>query len=412
MNAIIITVGDEILIGQVIDTNSAWIGSTFNNYGIDIKEILSVSDDLESIENAIRSSLKKADIVVMTGGLGPTKDDITKVAICNYFKVGNTFSQVTYDRIEKIFAKFGRPMKESHKDQCFMPDNATLLMNDMGTAPGMLFIEDAKILVSLPGVPFEMKHLITDRFLPYIKENYTLESKIYHKTIMTAGEGESFIADRIAHLIADMPEYIKMAYLPSLGSVRLRLTAKHTDEILIKNKVDHYAQLICQELGSLVFGFDDQSLEETLLKIFTEKGLTLTTAESCTGGYLAHRLTSISGSSAYFLGSTVTYSNEMKMNLLKVKESTLSAHGAVSEETVKEMVMGLLTLTGSDYGISISGIAGPDGGSPEKPVGTIWIAVGNKNKIEAYKLNATKDRLRNIEYAANVAMNKLRLFIS
>jgi nicotinamide-nucleotide amidase len=410
MNAIVLTVGDELLIGQVIDTNSAWIGSTFNELGINLLEILSVGDELNSIKDGIDYCLNKADVVIMTGGLGPTKDDITKVAIAQYFNVGTSFSQPTYNRIVKIFEKFGKPMQESHKEQCFMPNNAILLNNKMGTAPGMLFNHGEKILVSLPGVPFEMKAIITDELIPILKSKPS-EIAIFHKTIMTAGEGESFIADRIAPLIENMQTYIKIAYLPSLGSVRLRLTGKHKDIDLLQKEINEYSDKIVNELGQLVYGYDDISLQESLMHLFKKKGFTLSAAESCTGGYFSHMITSVAGSSAYYLGSLVTYSNEMKMHLLNVNENTLKNHGAVSEETVREMVKGLLETTKSNIGVSVSGIAGPSGGSEEKPVGTIWMAVSNGIRTEAYKINATKDRLKNIEYSSTVLMNKLRLFL-
>jgi nicotinamide-nucleotide amidase len=410
MNAIVLTVGDELLIGQVIDTNSAWIGSTFNELGINLLEILSVGDELNAIKDGIDYCLNKADVVIMTGGLGPTKDDITKVAIAQYFNVGTSFSQPTYDRIVKIFEKFGKPMQESHKEQCFMPNNAILLNNKMGTAPGMLFNHGEKILVSLPGVPFEMKAIITDELIPILKSKPS-EIAIFHKTIMTAGEGESFIADRIAPLIENMPTYIKIAYLPSLGSVRLRLTGKHKDIDLLQKEINEYSDKIVNELGQLVYGYDDISLQESLMHLFKKKGFTLSAAESCTGGYFSHMITSVAGSSAYYIGSLVTYSNEMKMHLLNVNENTLKNHGAVSEETVREMVKGLLETTKSNIGVSVSGIAGPSGGSEEKPVGTIWMAVSNGIRTEAYKINATKDRLKNIEYSSTVLMNKLRLFL-
>ncbi len=410
MNAIILTVGDEILIGQVVDTNSSWIGSTFNNIGINILEILSVGDEMNAIKSGIDYALNKADIVIMTGGLGPTKDDITKLAIAEYFNVEMVFSQVTYDRIIKIFEKFGKTLSDAHKDQCNMPANATLLYNKMGTAPGMMIKEKGKILVSLPGVPFEMKSIISEELIPILHSTPSTIS-IQHKTIMTAGEGESFIADRILPLLEGMPPYIKLAYLPSLGSVRLRLTGKHEDKEKLHMEIEKCTSIITKELDQLVYAFDDTSLESSLITLLKTKELTISTAESCTGGFLAHMLTSVPGSSAAYMSSFITYSNEMKTKFLNVNPTTLSQYGAVSEETVLEMVSGLLKSTNTSIGISISGIAGPDGGSPEKPVGTIWMAISNGIVSETHKINATKDRLKNIEYASIVALNKIRLFI-
>jgi nicotinamide-nucleotide amidase len=412
MNAILLTVGDEILIGQVIDTNSAWMGNQLNSIGVHVSEILSVSDDLVAIKEAIGYALNKADVVLMTGGLGPTKDDITKVAIAQYFNVGTVYSQETYDKIAKIFERFGKTMSESHKVQCYMPENAILVENKMGTAPGMMFEQGAKLLFSMPGVPHEMKSIIKESVLGIIATKLPSNVQIYHKTIMTSGEGESFIADRIEPLIEQMPEYIKLAYLPSLGHVRLRLTGKHQDKETLYKELDHYIKVIVDELGSIVYEFDNVSLEEHLKNLLTDKGLTLSTAESCTGGNIAHMITSVPGSSSYFLGSIVSYSNEIKSSLLGVNTETLSLHGAVSEECVKEMLVGLLNQTGSNLGISVSGVAGPDGGSEEKPVGTVWIAVGNKENVTTTLIKVNRgERSKNIEYASHVALNKLRLFV-
>jgi nicotinamide-nucleotide amidase len=411
MKAIIITVGDEILIGQVIDTNSAWIGNVFNEKGIDIVEIVSVQDKLEAIESAIQQAMNKADLVVMTGGLGPTKDDITKVAIANYFGVEMVYSEETFERIKIIFEKFGRTVGESHKAQCFMPANAILLKNKMGTAPGMLIQHENKMLVSLPGVPYEMKSIITDELLPYLQKNHPSSSHIFHKTIMTSGEGETIIADIIEPLLENMPNYIKLAYLPSLGHVRVRFTGKHQDREILEKEVSHYGEIAMKALGKIVYGVDDISLEQSLQDLCSNLDLKLTTAESCTGGFISHKITSIPGSSSHFIGGIVSYSNDLKKNILNVNEETLIKHGAVSEQTVLEMLHGILAITKANVGIAISGIAGPDGGSEEKPVGTIWIAYGNDSNQVAVKINSTKDRLKNIEYASHVALNKLRLFI-
>jgi nicotinamide-nucleotide amidase len=411
MNAIILTVGDEILIGQVIDTNSAWLGNTLNGIGINVLEILSVGDELSAIKDGLKYALNKADVVLMTGGLGPTKDDITKVAISEYFNVGSSFSQATYDKIEKIFQRYGRQMNESHKAQCYMPDNAQLVENRMGTAPGMLFEEGGKILVSMPGVPYEMKSIVSESLIDIFKSKMPSDQAIYHKTIMTSGEGESFIAEKIEPLLQDMPEYIKLAYLPSLGHVRLRLTGKYNDGEKLKSEVDHYIKIIVGQLGHIVYDFDNVNMETHIKNLFISKGLKLSTAESCTGGYISHLLTSIPGSSAYYQGSIISYSNDIKQSILKVEDSVLNSHGAVSEECVRSMLKGLLQTTNTDLGIAISGIAGPDGGSEEKPVGTVWIAVGNEKEISATLIKVNRgDRLKNIEYASHVALNKLRLF--
>lgn len=411
MKAIIITIGDEILIGQIVDTNSAWLGQKMNEIGIDIIEKIAIGDDHSLILKSIDYAFENADLILMTGGLGPTKDDITKHAIAEYFNVGLTFSQPTYDRIVKLFERFNRPVTKSLEEQCYLPSNATLLKNKMGTAPGMLFQKGEKLLIAMPGVPYEMQSIVSDELIPILQQKNTSDS-ILHSTIMTAGEGETVLADKILPKLTQLPDHIKLAYLPSLGSVRLRLTGKSGDKEILQQELNHFTKVIVDELGDLVYGFNDESLEAHILRICVEKNITLSTAESCTGGYLAHKLTSIPGSSAYFMGSIVSYANEIKTNVLKVKQETLDIYGAVSEETVKEMLSGLLNITNTTIGVSISGIAGPDGGSPEKPVGTIWLALGTKDQIQTFKLNSTKDRLKNIEYATTVAMNKLRLLIA
>lgn len=411
MKAIIITIGDEILIGQVVDTNSAWLGQRMNEIGVDIIEKIAIGDDHHLILKSIDYAFENADIILMTGGLGPTKDDITKHAIAEYFKVGLAFSQPTYDRIVKLFEKFNRPVTKSLEDQCYLPSNVTLLKNKMGTAPGMLFQKGEKLLIAMPGVPYEMQSIVSDELIPILQQKNT-SVFILHSTIMTAGEGETVLADKILPKLTQLPDHIKLAYLPSLGSVRLRLTGKSDDIKKLQDELHYFTKIIVDELGDLVYGFNDESLEAHLLKICVDKNITMSTAESCTGGYLAHKLTTIPGSSAYFMGSIVSYANAIKTNVLKVQQETLDTFGAVSEETVKEMLSGLLNITNTTIGISISGIAGPDGGSPEKPVGTIWLALGTKDLVQTFKLNSTKDRLKNIEYATTVAMNKLRLLIA
>lgn len=410
MKCTIITIGDEILIGQIVDTNSAWLASELNLLGVDVVEMRSIGDEQDRILDAIDEGFETGKLVIITGGLGPTKDDITKAALCKYYGSSLVFSPETRDHITAIYARFGRSFTEAHEQQCYMPSNAKLLKNSMGTAPGMLFEDERGILLSVPGVPFEMKAIFREAFIDEFKKHLS-QTSIQHSTILTVGEGETFIADRIEPLLTEMPAHIKLAYLPSLGSVRLRLTGKHEDAVLLSKQLDFFTQKITQELGSLVYGFNDDNLESCLRKMFTEKGWWLATAESCTGGYLAHRITGIAGSSEYFKGGLIPYSNECKVQWLGVKEQTLAAHGAVSEPVVKEMVEGLIQQMKVDVGVAISGIAGPGGGSPEKPVGTIWIAVGNSHSTETRLIKASKDRLKNIEYAAIVAMNLTRRFL-
>ena len=411
MTAQIITIGDEILIGQVIDTNSAWMGEQLNKQGIQIDKIVSISDTHEAITSAVSQAFEETDLILVTGGLGPTKDDITKKALADYFGVGMVFNESTYNRIQRLFDKFGRTLTPAHKEQCYMPTNADIMTNKMGTAPGMWFEKDGKVLVSMPGVPYEMKYLMEHEVLPKVKE--TFQGKpIAHRTILTVGEGESRLAAKLEEdFVSKLPENIKIAYLPGLGSVRLRLTGTGDDENVLHNLLDKKQKELTNLIPEFVYGYGKDTLEEVLGRLLKEKRKTMCTAESCTGGYLAHRITSISGSSAYFMGSVIAYDNQVKINQLNVNESTLETHGAVSEQTVTEMVKGALELLQTDIAVSISGIAGPTGGTPDKPVGTIWIAVGDKNRIETHQLNLWKDRIKNIQYTSVRALNMVRKFL-
>ena len=406
----IITVGDEILIGQTIDTNSAWMGQQLNLVGAEVVEITTVSDSREAILSGIKKGFSNADIVLMTGGLGPTKDDITKKTIAEFFGKGMTFHQETFERLTKLFAKFGVQVQEAHKEQCLMPDNAQVINNNMGTAPGMWFEHQEKVLVSIPGVPYEMKWLMENEVISRLKAKFKAQP-IVHRTIMTAGIGESSLAKKLEDLEDNLPAHVKLAYLPSLGTVKLRLTARGEDEAKLNSDLNALKENLLEKVGHYAYGFDEEKLEEAIGKILKEKGLTVSTAESCTGGYIAHRITGIPGSSSYFWGSMVSYDNNVKMNSLGVKEETLKAHGAVSEQTVKEMVTGAIAALNTDLAIATSGIMGPGGGTDEKPVGTIWVAVGNKDEIVTHKLSLTKSRSKNIEYTGNFALNFLRKFL-
>ncbi|MEM8526429.1 MAG: competence/damage-inducible protein A [Bacteroidota bacterium] len=410
MKVHIITVGDEILIGQIIDTNSAWMGEELNKYGASIQQITTISDDLEVIKSTLKQAFEHTDIVLMTGGLGPTKDDVTKKAIAEFYGTDFTFSQPTYDRIVKMFEKWGRTTTEAHRLQCFMPSNATLLHNKMGTAPGMWFEENGKVLISMPGVPYEMKYLMEYEVIPKLLTQFQQES-IAHRTVLTVGEGESRIAARIEAFENSLPPFIKLAYLPGSGRVRLRLTGRGLEQKELERQLEEQVKILVPQVEELVYGYDKTPLEVAVGELLTEKKLKLATAESCTGGYLAHSFTQYSGSSAYYVGSVIAYANEVKMQQLGVSEKTLEKHGAVSEECVREMVSGLLERFPADVGISISGIAGPTGGTEEKPVGTIWLAVGDENQIYTKKLQLGKDRIRNIQFTAVRALDFIRLFL-
>ncbi len=406
----IITIGDEILIGQTIDTNSAWMGMKLNEIGAQVRQILSIGDELPEIVQSLERCLAQSDVVLLTGGLGPTKDDVTKKALCEFFDVDMKFHQPTYDRILKLFEKWGRSSTEAHRQQCYMPSNAELLYNKMGTAPGMWFEKDGKVLVSMPGVPYEMQYLMGKHVIPKLMGTFPGQP-IVHRTIQTVGEGESRIAARLEDIESTLPPYIKLAFLPHLGKVRLRLTGKGPDKAALEQELDAKARQIINRIPELIFGYDELKLEEAIGQMLKDRKLSLATAESCTGGFVAHLITSIPGSSDYFKGSVIAYANEVKMNQLKVKAATLEQEGAVSEATVIEMVSGAVDLLKTDLALAVSGIAGPGGGSEEKPVGTVWMAVGNKSRTKTRLIHAGKDRIKNIEYSSIHALNLVREFL-
>lgn len=410
MNVNVITIGDEILIGQIIDTNSAWIGQQLNLIGLEVTQVISVSDTRIGILNGLNHASKNADIILITGGLGPTKDDITKKVLAEYFETTLTFNEEMWVLINKFFEQLGRSTNEWHRQQCYLPTNCKTLRNKMGTAPGMWFEHRGKVYVSMPGVPYEMKYLMEFEVLPRLKEKFVTQA-IVHRTIQTAGVGESELAKSIEHFENNLPHFIKLAYLPNLGQVRLRLTARGSDKVALKKILDEKVEELNQLIPQHIFGFEKTTIAEVVGKICTKKGITIGTLESCTGGFMAHRITSNPGASAYFQGSIVAYSNLLKIKLLNVQAKTLQKYGAVSEQTVIEMVQGGLKTLGVDYAIAVSGIAGPSGGTPIKPIGTIWIAVGNAKSVKTFLLKGGKDRMKNIERTSNIGLNILRKFL-
>ncbi len=410
MKVHIITIGDEILIGQIINTNVAWMGEHVTLNGGEVIGNSTVGDTREGIERYLKLAMEEADVVLLSGGLGPTKDDITKNVLADYFGSEMYFHEETYERLCQMFERFGREPLPSHKDQCNMPKSATILTNKRGTAPGMWFEQDGKVVVSMPGVPYEMKYLMEHEVMPALLRQFTIMPSVY-KTIQTAGAGESVIADRIAPVTDKLPDNYKVAFLPNLGKVRVRLGAYGQDVEALRVDLDKRISDVVALIPELVFGYDLQSLESVLGDVLKEKGLKLSTAESCTGGYLGHRITSVAGSSAYYLGGVVAYANEVKIDKLGVPASDIDAHGAVSEEVVIAMAKGAISRFQTDIGIGISGIAGPGGGTEDKPVGTIWLAIANNKNAVSYKLQLGKDRLKNIEYTGNFALNKLRGFV-
>ncbi|WP_413667558.1 competence/damage-inducible protein A [Mucilaginibacter sp. Mucisp86] len=411
MLAEIITIGDEILIGQIVDTNSAWMATELNKIGVRVKQISSISDDKDHILKALAEAANRANVIFITGGLGPTKDDITKKTLAEYFGVELVENREALANVERIFAKYNRPLLEVNKQQALVPANCEVVLNENGTAPGMWFNHNGVIYVSMPGVPFEMMYMMDEQVLPKIKATLKLPS-IIHKTLLTVGEGESFLAERIADIENALPSYIKLAYLPKLGQVRLRLSAFGNDEAALQKEVDAFAARLIERIGSPFVIDQDIPLEKAILDRMEASGLTLSVAESCTGGYLSHLFTQHPGSSHVFLGGAVSYSYELKESILGVKNETLWQHGAVSEETVKEMVEGALLNFKSDLAVAITGVAGPGGGTEDKPVGTVWIAVAAKEKSLIKKHTFGSKRRQNIERSAVMALSMLNTLLT
>lgn len=408
MIAEIVTIGDELLIGQVIDTNSAWIAEQLNLVGIKVHQITSISDDRAHILKTLKEAGSRANLILITGGLGPTKDDITKHTLCEYFDTTLVFHQPSFDHVVELFRLRGFPVTALNRQQAEVPANCTPLKNTNGTAPGMWFEKDGITYISMPGVPFEMKALITDEVLPRLTQKLN-STYIVHKTILTQGVGESFLAKSIESWEDNLPENFKLAYLPQPGIVRLRLTALGPNREDLKLELERQIDKLKKLIPDLIFGFDDETLEFVVGKLLKEKKQTLSTAESCTGGYISHLITSVAGSSAYFTGTIVSYANQVKEKELGVDPLAIENYGAVSETVVKQMAEGARLKFGTDYALAVSGIAGPDGGTDEKPVGTTWIALSTKNHTIAKMFLFGEHRGRNIRKAALAALNMLRM---
>ncbi|HSZ85363.1 MAG TPA: competence/damage-inducible protein A [Puia sp.] len=411
ISASIITIGDELLIGQVIDTNGAWMAQELNKIGVWVNRRVAVSDNWNEIWNTLDKESEEANIILITGGLGPTADDITKELLCEYFGGKLIVDETALANVKYIFERvLKRPMIERNLKQAEVPDVCTVIQNKRGTAPGMWFKKNEKIFVSMPGVPYEMKGMMTDNVLPELQKKFVLPY-ITHRTLLTAGVGESFLAEHIIFFETNLPKNIKLAYLPNYGMVRLRLTVTGDNKEITEQEINSQFESLKKLTAEWTVIDSDLTMQEAVGKLLKEKNQTVSTAESCTGGYIAHLITSIAGSSAYFKGSVVSYSNEIKEDLLHVNEQTIATVGAVSEETVREMVKGALALLNTDYVIATSGIMGPDGGTAEKPVGTAWVAVGNNEKTIAQKFYFRFNRERNIELTATNALNMLRKFV-
>lgn len=410
---ILINIGDELLIGQVVNTNAAFIGQQMTAAGFELTDVITIGDDGPAIREAVERAMSKTDVVLMTGGLGPTKDDITKKVICDIFQRELVIDEATLKQVTEIFAARGMELTETNRQQAAVPEGCVVLTNTLGTAPGLWLEKDGKVLISLPGVPFEMEKLIKDEVLPRLKAGKFRSSSLLYKVVQCTNITESGLSDMLEEYEKQLPEGFKLAYLPKPGIIRLRLTAEGNDTEQMQTTLDQQFDLLKQQVAEYAFTDEDIELEEVVGRLLVKAGKTMATAESCTGGYIAHLITSVPGSSRYFQGSLVSYSNDIKRDLLNVREDNLKRRGAVSEPVVSDMVLNAMGLFDVDYTIATSGIAGPDGGTPEKPVGTVWIAVATPVRLatKEFRFGSRMGRKQIIERAARAALNMLRIEI-
>ena len=399
ISASIITIGTEILYGHILDTNSQFISDLLTEMGIRVVLKSSVGDSRDEILSLLAYADRQSDLVLMTGGLGPTNDDITKKCLSDYFNSPLRMNQQALAEVRAYFEKRGMPFTEINQRQAELPEMAQVVTNDMGTAPGMWLERNGHVFISMPGVPHEMHHMLRSKVIPRIKERYQTPI-ILHKLIMTAGIGESWLAEKIADWERELPIHISLAYLPGYGQVKLRLTGTGEDPQLLQSEIQAGVLKLRKLIPEYIYGEDGLTLQEKIGQLLRQRGQTLSTAESCTGGYISHLITTIPGSSDYFMGGVVAYHNDIKINQLGVSPQTLDDHGAVSEETVREMAEGCRKNFNTHYAISTSGIAGPSGGTPEKPAGTVWMAVADGSGIVTRKFNIPKDRINTIKYSS------------
>ncbi|MCK4677007.1 MAG: competence/damage-inducible protein A [Bacteroidales bacterium] len=402
MTAEIITIGNELMIGQVVDSNSAWIAAELNKIGIEVINITSVPDVKAAIQNALQVSEGRSDVVLVTGGLGPTTDDITKDVIADYFNTQLVFHHDTYEHIVKMMSGRGIPVSDHHKKQAELPENCTVVKNKIGSAAGMWFNRGEAVFVFMPGVPFEMKDMMKRYIIPELSKKIS-NRKIFHKTVRTVGIGETDLSELITDWEQNLPESVQLGYLPQPGIVHLRLSTSESEELLCE-----LIQKLKMIIPAYIFSTNEETLEQVVANLLIDNQKTISTAESCTGGYIAHLITSIPGSSIWYKGSVIPYSDSAKEKLLNVRLSSLIEGGAVSEMVVKEMAEGVRGKFETDYAISTSGIAGPDGGTPEKPVGTVWIALATPQKTIAEKFQFGNHRFRNIRRTAIMALDMVR----
>ncbi|MCW3123524.1 MAG: damage-inducible protein CinA [Flavipsychrobacter sp.] len=409
--AAIITIGDELLIGQTIDTNSAWIAQHLNELGIDVLRRVAVGDDRNAILTALDTELANAELVIITGGLGPTADDITKPLLNEYFGGKMVVNESVLEHLKDRFLKHNRPFLERNLKQAEVPDNCTILFNKYGTAPGMWFNKQDKVIISLPGVPFEMVSIMENEALPKLRERFFSDA-LLHRSIVTAGEGESFIAEAIKDIEEALPAHIKLAYLPGAGMVKLRLTGRGKDSIKLAAELDAKQKDVAKRLENIVVAMEDIPMQQILGRWFTSHNATFGLAESCTGGYISHYITQVAGASNYFNGGIVCYQDELKEKILGVKKETLEQYHAVSEQTVTEMAQGALRVLHVDYAFAITGLLGPAAPDDSAPVGTVWMAVANKDTVKTKMFHFPYDRERNKEMAASMGMLMILKFLT
>ena len=407
MKAEIITIGDEILIGQIVDTNAAYIAQRLNAVGLVVSERSSVGDRAEQIVRAIEQSMQRSDVVILTGGLGPTKDDITKTTLAEMFGGDMRTDKRVEEHVRTMLAARNIEFNALNRSQAVVPESCEVLFNAHGTAPGMWFERDGKIVISLPGVPFEMRHLMEDEVLPRLKSRFALQ-QIVHRTMITSGIAESMLAARIADWEDALPEHLHLAYLPAPNIVRLRLSAYEVDGSTVGQEIEERFRLLEELIPDNVVGYEGATVQEQVHRLLTESGKTLAVAESCTGGSISAKFTAMAGASTYFLCGVTAYANEAKRDVLGVDESIIERHGAVSEEVARAMAEGVRRISGADFAVATTGIAGPTGGSEQKPVGTVWFAVASERGTVAMLRNSGTDRGQIIERATAYAIEFLR----
>ena len=409
MKAAIVTIGDEILIGQIVDTNSAFIAKSLDRIGVEVHEMISISDDKQHILDTFQKFQNKVELVLITGGLGPTKDDVTKKTFCDYFEDELIVDQAVLAHVTKLIEGFyKRTITQINKDQALVPSKCTVLHNEVGTAPGMWMKKENTVFISLPGVPFEMKYLVENEIIPkVVRENK--RPYILHKTIMTYGRGESAVAEQIEDWENNLPEFIKLAYLPAPGRVRLRLTARGTDKEFLEKSIEENVVSLTGIIGDIIVGFDDDETLETVVgKLLKQQNKTISTAESCTGGNIAQLLTSVSGASSYFKGSVVSYATETKISVLGLSEELIHKYSVVSAEVAKEMAINIRNMMKTDYGIATTGNAGPTKGDSNAEVGSVFIALATPNEVIVEEFNFGQPREKVIDRATNKSMEILR----